>query len=350
MSPLASAIIRSSIVFLAIFSGLLVQGQRTRAAFDSAYYQAYPKLVTGRFFFSKKYTGLLMEAPPDVPTLKYRPNTAFSTGVGATYGAITLNLGLNLGFLNPDKENKGKTHSLDLQSHIYTRKLLIDLYGQFYKGYYLSPKGYAIPGDAAYLRPDLRVNLIGLSVYRLFNHRQFSYRAAFLQNEWQKKSAGSLLVGGEAYTGIIKGDSALVPGGIESKYSQRHVNKIVFTEFGPGIGYAYTLVYKEHFFLTGSASLTGDLSFVNEYTEAGREKHTSMTPNITLRGVLGYNSNKWSTSISWINNTTNLRGASGKDQYLIRTGNIRVTIAKRFQPGRLLKKKLRVIDDLPLPK
>jgi len=337
---------RLSIVFLAISSSLLAQGQRAGSPFDSAYYQAYPKLVTARFFFSKKYTGLLLEAPADVPTLKYRPNTAFSTGVGATYGAITLNLGLNLGFLNPDKEDKGKTRSLDLQSHIYTRKLLIDLYGQFYKGYYLSPKGYAIPGDAAYLRPDLRVNLMGVSVYRLFNPRQFSYRAAFLQNEWQKKSAGSLLIGAEAYTGIIKADSALVPGAVESKYTQRNINKVVFTEFGPGIGYAYTLVYKEHFFLTGSASLTGDLSFVKEYTEAGPEKHTSVTPNVTLRGVLGYNSNKWSTSISWINNTTNLRGASGKDQYLVRTGNIRVTIAKRFQPGRLLKKRLQVIDEL----
>lgn len=331
------------------FIGQHAISQRKQPAFDSTYYQAYPKMVTGRFFISKKYTGLLMEAPPDTRSLKYTPNTPISVGVGATYGAITVNLGLGLGFLR-NKEEKGKTRSLDLLTHIYTRKLLVDLYGQFYKGYYLRPKGLATTEDDYYLRPDLRVNLIGASVYRLLNPRQFSYRAAFLQNEWQKKSAGSLLLGGEIYTGVIRGDSVLVPTNMGSVYSQRDIRKVNFIEFGPGVGYAYTLVWKENFFFTGSASLTGDISFVKEYTAAGRADHTSISPNVTLRGVLGYNNRTWSTSISWINNNTNLRGASSKDQYLIRTGNLRVTIAKRFQPGRWLKKRLKVIDDLPLPK
>ena len=33
------------------------------------------------------------------------------------------------------------------------------------------------------------------------------------------------------------------------------IDKFHFFSFGPGIGYAYTFVYKEHFFILGSASI-----------------------------------------------------------------------------------------------
>jgi Domain of unknown function (DUF4421) len=318
--------------------------------FDSSYYKTYPKQVTGRFFFSKKYTGFTMDAPKGERPLRYRPNTSFSTGVGATYGALTLNLGFGLGFLNPNKDEKGKTSSIDLQSHIYTRKWVIDLYGQFYKGYYLSPRGLAsTETDNYYLRRDIRVNLLGASVYRLLNSKQFSYRAALLQNEWQKKSAGSFLVGGEIYTGVIKADSTLVPGMLAASYAQRDIIKTSFTEFGPGIGYAYTGVYKEHFFATGSISLNGDIGFVKEYTATGSDNKTTISPNITLRAVAGYNSDNWSATVSWVNNNINLKGNYPDGQYLIRTGNFRITLAKRFKPGKRLKERLKIIDQLPNP-
>lgn len=333
---------------LLLFS-LSVIGQK-RTTFDSSYYKTYPKQVTGRFFFSKKYTGFTMDAPAGERALRYRPNTSLSTGVGATYGALTLNLGFGLGFLNPNKDEKGKTSSIDLQSHIYTRNWVIDLYGQFYKGYYLSPKGLAsIETGDYYLRRDILVNLLGASVYRLLNAKQFSYRAALLQNEWQKKSAGSFLLGGEIYTGVIKADSVLVPGSLAAAYPQRDIIKTRFTEFGPGIGYAYTGVYKEHFFATGSVSLNGDIGFVKEYTATGSDSRTTISPNITLRAVAGYNSDNWSATASWVNNNINLKGNHPDGQYLIRTGNFRVTLAKRFKPGKRLKQRLKIIDQLPNP-
>ncbi|MBE9517967.1 MAG: DUF4421 family protein [Bacteroidetes bacterium] len=38
---------------------------------------------------------------------------------------------------------------------------------------------------------DLRTNIIGLNVQYLFNSERYSYKASFLQNEFQKRSAGS---------------------------------------------------------------------------------------------------------------------------------------------------------------
>ncbi|SMO77872.1 DUF4421 family protein [Solitalea koreensis] len=83
----------------------------------------------------------------------------------------------------------------------------------------------------------------------------FSYPAACVQNDWQKKSSGTLLLGGQTYFGKLKGDSTIIPAfnsgsaGIENNRLMR------FYEFGPSIGYTYTLVLKQHFYVTGSLSL-----------------------------------------------------------------------------------------------
>jgi Domain of unknown function (DUF4421) len=334
-------------LFITVFTcvSLLSAAQKKEQQFDSTYYKAFPKMITTRFYFSQKYTSLTLEAPAGTRSLNYLPNTAVNAGMGATYGALTLNLGVSLGFLNPDKKEKGETKSLDLQSHIYTRHWVIDLYGQFYEGYYLRPRGLAADNiDNYYQRPDINVNLIGASVYRLVNSKRFSYRSSFLQNEWQQKSAGSLLIGAEVYNGVISGDSTLVPATFGNTYTQQGVRKVRFTEFGPGVGYAYTAVWKKHFFVTGSTTLNADLSFVKESSTTGDNKRTSISPNVTLRAVIGYNSNSWVSTLSWVNNNTNLRGPSSREQYLIRTGNFRLTLAKRLKPGKKLKRRLEVID------
>ena len=344
---------KAALVLIFSWLSLYAQAQSKKdiPVFDTSYYKIYPKYITARAFFSKKYTGFSMDGPDAQRTLRYSPNTPVSLGVGATYGAVTLNLGAGLNFLNPNRKDKGKTKSLDLQSHIYTRKLAIDLYGQFYKGYFLSPKGIGVTnGEDYYLRRDVKVNLLGASVYKLLNFDRFSYRAAFLQNEWQKKSAGTFLIGAEIYIGLIKGDSSLVPGTLASAYNQYGVVKTRFIEIGAGVGYAYTAVYKQHFFVTGSVAVNGDIGFVKENTATGNENNTTFSPNVTVRAVAGYNSDTWSATASWVNNTIALNGNYADADYRLRTGNLRLTFAKRFKPGRKLKKKLEIIDDLPLPK
>ncbi|KYP13136.1 DUF4421 domain-containing protein, partial [Flavihumibacter sp. CACIAM 22H1] len=226
---------------------------------DSTYIQTYDSMLTGRFYFSRKYTSIHLGAAKSIANLRYRPNTTLNMGIGATYRSFTLNLAYGFPFLNPEK-GKGNTRYLDLQSHIYPRNWTIDFFGQFYKGYFLSPRGLGSNDlQRYYLRPDLGISLFGLAVYNLRNGERFSYRAAFLQSEWQKKSAGTLLFGGEVYAGSVSGDSVLVPSSIADQYDQREVRKIRFLELGPGAGYAYTFVVKKHWFLTGAATLNMDI-------------------------------------------------------------------------------------------
>ncbi|HMT29810.1 MAG TPA: DUF4421 family protein, partial [Bacteroidia bacterium] len=177
---------------------------------DTSYYESYTSQITGRFYFSQKYTSLIIDHENDQLDLKYRPNTTLNMGVGASYDWFTLNLAYGFGFLNQDEE-KGKTNYLDLQAHLYGQKLNLDLFGEFYKGFYLSQKGKAVNDDSYYQRPDLKVTELGASVQYIFNDEKISFKAASIQTQRQKKSAGSLLIGAELYFGIVKSDSSIFP-------------------------------------------------------------------------------------------------------------------------------------------
>jgi hypothetical protein len=313
---------------------------------DSLYYQSFAKFVTARFYFSQKYTTLELEKDSYITRFRYLPNTSLNIGVGATYHSLTVNLGYGFGFLNPDKE-KGKTRYLDLQSHVYGRKWTIDLFGQFYKGYYLSPKGMGSADPAKYyIRPDIKASLAGLAVYNLLNPDKFSYRAALLQNEKQKKSAGSFVVGAELYYGVIRADSSLVPSLLANQYESPGSRTLRFIKIGPGAGYAYTFVINKYFFLTGS--LTGNLSldYVSQKAASGTGSKIFVNPGYIYRIVFGYDYNNWNINTSLVGNQISVKAFDYNSKYLINAGNFRITLAKRLMPPHQLKKKLKPIDEL----
>lgn len=328
-----------------ILPGKTIPAQvQNRADHDSAYYITNPELVTTRFYFSQKYTAFTLRAPKGVQNLRYRPNTNLNMGVGASYRNITLNLAYGFDFLNNEPE-KGKTTFIDLQFHTYPKRWSIDFYGQFYKGYYLSPRGFAASGPASfYLRPDAGVNLFGLAVYYVFNPNRFSYRAATTQTEWQKKSAGSLLLGGEGHYGIIKADSSLVPGKATGSYPQTGITTIRFFSFGPGLGYAYTLVMQQHYFVTGSLSVNLNLGFSSETYRALIDNNAYIVPISTFRFSGGYNSSNWHVSATWTGNSLPVQGASAPSNYLLQTGMVQLKFGKKIMPGKRLKKRLIFLD------
>ena len=336
-----------SVCSLVLTAQILLAQNRTSTGDD--YYTTFEEQITTRLYLAKKYTSLIMKAAPEIQSLRYRPNSLTTMGISGSYKALSLSFGTGFGFLNPNKEEKGKTRSFDFGSHIYTRNWVTDIYAQFYKGYYLSIGGPAGTTDKNYYkRPDIKVSLLGTSVYRLLNGERFSYRAGFLQNEWQKQSAGSVLIGAEIYYGTMKGDSALVPSHINSYYPQQGIHRVRLIELGPGAGYAYTAVWNENLFLTGSATINADISMVKEVSATGSANRTSISPNATLRAVAGYNSEEWAATISWLHNATNAKGRSSNYEYGIKTGEFKITLAKRFTPGNKLKNRLDpIIERMP---
>lgn len=272
---------------------------------------------------------------------RYMPNSSLNMGAGLTYQNLTLNLAYGFGFINPDK-GRGESKSLDLQAHLYPKNWVIDFFGQFYNGYYLQYPGNQLNREMPVLFPDMKMRKVGASVQYLFNGEKFSYRAAFLQNEWQKRSAGSFLVGFEIYGGQVRNQNGILPPSQQGE----NFDQIKFFELGPNMGYAYTLVIKKHFFITLSAASSlslgrTEIGFVPEVEKS----YWGLRPNYFLRGFTGYNSEKWSVNVNYVYNQVNLSPVAGYKVH-VGTGNYRLNFIYRFSPGPKLSRKLEWIDTM----
>ena len=298
---------------------------------DTVYFVTYPGTIVGRFYFSKKYTSLILPSASDGQDLEYKPNTKLTMGIGATYNNLTLNISYGFGFLNHDDE-KGKTKSIDLQAHFFPRKWALDLLAIRHKGLYLEPKGYAADEpDSYYYRPDMQQLFVGFSGYQILNSQRFSYNAAMMQNEWQKKSAGSLMLGGLVYHGQIKGDSSLVPKQVENSFPQAaDIDNINFFAVGIGGGYAYTLVIAKHFYITGSliANLNVNFSTVESMTD--KKNKTTVKPSTIYKAAIGYNSDSWDISANWAANDLWIRGNYFSNDFYVPIGNYRIILSKKI--------------------
>ena len=297
---------------------------------DTAYYETYPEKINFRIYLSQKYIHLNFPATASGSELEYKANPKLNLGAGFTTKGISVNLFSGFGFLNTNKVDKGKTKGLDLQIHLFPHKWAVDLYVEVPKGFHLEPKGLAgATADKYYYRKDIKSNFFGISAYRVPNKEKFSYKAALLQTEWQKKSAGSFLYGGEIYYGSIKGDSALVPHLLQNGFPQAGITKFNYLSFGPGVGYAYTLVLAKHLFLTGSAVANLD---VNISTEEGikKENKISINPAEVFKAAAGYNSSTWNVSANWTGNGLWIQGASSSKDYFLPSGNVRIVVARKF--------------------
>ena len=305
--------------------------------FDSLYIKSYPELITARIYLSQKATSLALTDNAESLDLDYQPNTSLNFGIGATVKSFTLNLAYGFRILNPE-EGQGKTRYLDLQSHIYTRKLVIDVFGQFYKGMYLENTRLIKSNypDPYYVRPDIYEQIFGLSGLYVFNNKKFSYRSSLIQNERQLKSSGSFLAGAEGYYGLVNADSALVPSFISDSIfmEMKGYEKIGFLKAGPTIGYAYNLVVAKKLFVMVSFAVNYGLGYNSAYhPDKGTRTDFQGDFGAFGRFAFGYNDNNWYLGLNMVYNniTTSTDSRLLNADYGI--SNIRLNFVKRFKPG-----------------
>ena len=298
-----------------------------------------------RVYVSQKYAGFRLKNDKSIPVIDYRPNPSPAIGVGATYRGLTLNIAYGgIDFFNTEAD-RGTTEKFDAQVRLYTRKWAIDASGQIYKGYYLHPKGLATTNNNTYYtRPDLHVSIAGISAYRLFNYKWFTLRPAFVNDEQQIKSAGSFLAGAELFYVKSRGDSSLIPFALASLYQRNNIRNVQVIAIGPGAGYAYTQVLPFHLFVTGTLTLNLNLGHAREYGSATNSNHISANANLFYRLAGGYDNGHTIINFFWLNNKISANGAVNNYRYLLNTGNFRVIVARRFQPGPRSKKTLRYVD------
>lgn len=168
--------------------------------------------------------------------------------------------------------------------------------------------------------PGLNVGIKGFNIYYIFNHKKFSYPAAFSQSTCQKRSAGSALIGigytrhtlDLDYEKLQQTFEARMPDYSEKLDSGLMFNKVKYTDFSISGGYAYNWVFANNWLFAASLSLavsykraTGDLQ-----KEQSLLRDFSFN-NLSLDGVgrfgLVWNNTKWYGGASAILHTYNYR-------------------------------------------
>ncbi len=296
---------------------------------DSKYYEMYPNKLTGRIYVSKKFEDINVPSGGSAPDIKFVANHKINFGIGVTYRNYSISA--FYGF-NNSSANRGTTKKLDVQMHLFPHKWVIDVLVVMPTGMYIKPKGTAVSDPNSYYSDaTTKARIYGVAAYRVPNKEKFSYRAALVQNEWQKKSAGSLLYGGEAYYVVgPENDSNFIPKAIEDQYIQKGYHEMRYISVGPGIGYAYTAVMNQHFFIMGSLIANLKVNIATEEAPAGNIKKTAVAPSGIYKSAIGYNSDTWSFVVSATGNILMDKGPASNQNYLTKAGQIKVSLAKKF--------------------
>lgn len=339
-----------SILFIILFTKPLCAQFNVKSLLegesDSLYYSELKNYFTVKVFTAQKLSDFSYNDNLLNSDLRYKANPTRSLGVGMSYKWLSLNLGYGFSFANQDEDQLGETKRIDFRTSIHMRKLTIGLFSSIYQGYYLE-NSYDIiedwPQHTYYTRADIKNLNVGITANYIFNSKHYSNKAAFMQNEWQKKTAGSLVAGVNAFYNRLSADSSFVPTNINDTDFYRGVNwnRNGYFAFGANVGYIFTWVVHQNFFINLGLVVGTALGNTSIYP-IDEPKQTKLKLKATLLNDfgMGYNSERFYIGFNYSNflssspspiENTNMSISSGKIAFII-AYRLKVKPDKRFLP------------------
>jgi hypothetical protein len=245
-----------------------------------------------RLYTVNSFNSLSIENNTTKESLNFLPNGSINLGLGFDYKRIGFGIAFGLPSSSEDERKFGKTKRLDLQVNMYGRKIGTDVFFQRYRGFYNSnPEDFTDwDNDFFPQLPNMKLLSMGLASFFIFNSEKYSYRAAFIRDEMQKKSAGSFLLGVFGNYDEATTESGFIP----SEFPDDPENDLNIKEFsnlaiGVSVGYAYNFVIKDKF-IFGVVAIPGfgyqRVSFSD--TEDNIESASQPAGQFITRIALGY--------------------------------------------------------------
>lgn len=261
---------------------------------DTTYISNYGDEFAVKLLAINKYNYFRIRDRINDSRLRYRPVRDLSLGLGVSYKWFALDITFSLGLSkNSEFEN---SKSFDFQSKLFSSKQYISATLQYYQSYKLgnvAGNEQAVDPDSE-RREDIRTITFGLQYMYAFNYTRFSMKAPFVLNEVQRKSAGSPITGASFNIFIMDADSSIVPPEVASSFDPRlHLRDLNVLSGAISIGYMYTFVYKEHFFLTFSLIPGLNLNAGDYYTDDRNDLKINANFKLNSMNAIGYNGRRF---------------------------------------------------------
>ena len=171
----------------------------------------------------------------------------------------------------------------------------------------------------------LNVGITGASLHYIFNHKKFSYPAAFSQSTVQRRSCGSALAGFGYTRHSIDLDHDRLQNAMETELGGNEYNmtakldsglmfkRVRYTDLSLSAGYAYNWVFARNWLLAASLSMavgykhaTGDLR-KDELTILRDFSFKNVVLDGTGRFGIVWNNTKWFAGVSSVLHSYNYR-------------------------------------------
>ncbi len=278
-----------------LFPILLIAIYSKAGRIDTAYVQKFRSFFSVKTFFlnngfhyiiTPQNNSLFTEQQLDNARVRYFANIPPVTGV-----AININ-GIGLSYIfkfTNDYIDTAKTTIKSgykqFQLNMYGSRFGVEIAYQDYSRFYFHYKGDETLSKK--YNADIRAYQFGTSGIFIKNGKKFSYNAAFSQNQFQKKSAGSALtVIGFKYNEISS--TSLIPDSIKPYFEFPDLKSNKNYAFILQHGYAYNLVKNNFYFANALFVGVGLQSQVYNYSSF--EQHKIGVPlSARAKSSAGYN-------------------------------------------------------------
>ena len=267
--------------------------------YDTTYIQDYRQRLSlsALFEFQNYFIAVFRE---NQEVLQFTSNLPKPTyGINGSYKWLNFGITVAIPRLSIANSNYQESEGISISFRPTLRKFYFSTTFEEYKGYRLLNPDLQSGNLNHTEYPELKTITFFNSIYYGVNNQRFSYRNLIFQNEQQKKSAGSILIGVSGGFKWINtpADSPII---VDTAGLDKGLIGLEYFNLGVNVGYAYTFVFHERF--NASVMLVPGLQYLDgiyKFQDNSEEKvNTRLGLNAETRFQVGYNSKNFFGGLS----------------------------------------------------
>ncbi len=275
---------------------------------DTTYITNYSDKLTAKILAITKINFFKIRDNNNNSNIRFRPDRKLNLGIGLSYKWFALDLAFNFGIGEDSDFKNSKT--LDFQGSIFSSKQYISGSYQYYYGFQFDefngiPRE-GIPENRS--RDDIRTVSTVLQYLFAFNYDKFSLKAPFIQNEIQRKSAGSFLIGARYQLFNVDADSSMIPSGAKGYFDSRtHLTSLTGSSLTFSFGYMYTFVFEKYFYITLGLIPGLGVNLGDYKSDFKKPLQTQIATGFSTLNAIGYNGERFFCGIQVLADKYNFR-------------------------------------------